>query len=195
MSNSFTKKIDEDSLLILLDASGKDVIGDIFNTCYRFRLETMPERKKMQWRSELSTSYEQIEALIPSVTTLIDECLLHSQLPSQILSADFHTQLAGLLNKIVKTNAATWKNNIMQNQISAPRLVDFNYRIDNTVSTDQMTNVNASSLLLNLHVQMQPTHKDEIPTTRNVQLELSHQELKTLLDGMLKIKDQLSTIQ
>eukprot|EP00461_Guttulinopsis_vulgaris_P007113 UN07161 len=67
----------------------------------------------------------------------------------------FHTQLAGLLNKIVKTNAATWKNNIMQNQISAPRLVDFNYRIDNTVSTDQMTNVNASSLLLNLHVQMQ----------------------------------------
>lgn len=187
--------IDEDSLLILLNAQAKETLDDILMTCFRFRLETVPDRKKREWRQELATSFEQIDAIIPAITALIDQCLLESQLPDKILSNNFHPQLANLLNKLFKNRIPDWRSVVMQNQVSPARLVSFDFRVDNTISTDQMTNVNASSLLLNLSVQDTPTRVNEIPTTRNIQLELSNQELKTLLDGMLKVKDQLATIQ
>lgn len=55
--------------------------------------------------------------------------------------------------------------------------------------------MNSSSLLLQLQLQNTPTHVDAMPHTSSIQLELSQQELQTLLDGMLKIRDQLDSIQ
>lgn len=121
--------------------------------------------------------------------------MLQGQLPQQILPSDFHPQLAQLLGKRIKAFAEVWRQASIDNQVSCAKLVDFDFQVNTTNATDQMTNVNSSSLLLSLEVQDAPTQKDVMPTTKTIKLELSNQEVQTLLDGMLKIRDQLSAIQ
>lgn len=187
--------IDEDALLCLLGATGKETIDDILMTCFRFSRDTVPDRKIGEWRDALDTSREQIVELIPAVTLLIQKCLLTTQLPAQVLSSEFHPQLATLLGKMIKVRFEEWRALSIENQVSPAKLVDFDLRVNTTNATDQMANASSSSLLLSLDVQGVPTQKDNMPTTETIKLELSHQEVQVLLDGMLKIRDQLSAIQ
>jgi hypothetical protein len=152
-------------------------------------------QKIMEWKEALGTSREQVVELIPAVTLLIKQCLLQTLPPSQILSSDFHPQLASLLGKIMKVRIEEWRNLAIENQVSPAKLTDFNFRTNTTTATDQISDTSSSSLILTLDIQAVPTVKNQMPITESVKLELSHQEVQTLLDGMLKIRDQLSAIQ
>ncbi len=55
--------------------------------------------------------------------------------------------------------------------------------------------MNVPSVLLELAVERQPTRTDEVPGTEKVAMELSRETLETLLDGLGKIRDQLSAMK
>ena len=55
--------------------------------------------------------------------------------------------------------------------------------------------MNVPSVLLELAVERQPTRTDEMPGTEKVAMELSRETLETLLDGLGKIRDQLSAMK
>jgi hypothetical protein len=96
-----------------------------------------------------------------------------------------------LFNKIFKARAPQWREVCVNNQISLPKLTDFDWRVDTKAASDSMNRMSASSLLLSLKIQNPPEKVGVMPATRTVQLELGPQEVHTLLDGLLKIKDSL----
>jgi hypothetical protein len=112
-----------------------------------------------------------------------------------VLSEGFHPQLAGLFGKVLKAHAEEWRTAASVNRVSPPQLLDYNYRIDTKASSDALSKMSSSSLLLALKIQQQPVQTGVMPGVKDVQLELSAQELATMLDGLGKIKDQLESIK
>jgi len=88
-----------------------------------------------------------------------------------------------------------WRQTCLNNQVSPAKLLDFDWRVDTKAASDTMNRMSAASLLLSLRIQDTPTSVGIMPAARNVQLELGPQELNTMLDGLTKIKEQLSAIQ
>ena len=54
--------------------------------------------------------------------------------------------------------------------------------------------MNVPTVLLELQVQSQVTTVDEFPQVEKINLELSKPAVETLLDGLGKIRDQLSSL-
>ncbi len=129
------------------------------------------------------------------MSSLIRECLYSSSLPAQVLSPGFHPQLAQLMGKVLRAHAADWRASAALNRVSPPTLLSFDYRVDTKAASDELGAMASSSLLLALKIQDQPTQADTMPGVRDVHLELSAQELATMLDGLSKIKDQLESIK
>ena len=48
------------------------------------------------------------------------------------------------------------------------------------------------SVIVALNVEDQPTSTHELPATRTVEFELNREALETVIDGLGKIRDQLS---
>lgn len=53
--------------------------------------------------TELEISSQELQQLILSVNALIRDCMFHQKMPAEILSADFHPQLAGLIGMYSST--------------------------------------------------------------------------------------------
>lgn len=56
----------------------------------------------------------------------------------------------------------------------------------------QVASMQRPSVIVALNVEDQPTNENEMPSTRTVEFELSREALETVIDGLGKIRDQLS---
>ncbi len=152
-------------------------------------------QKTSEWATELEIKEDAVVALTTAVDKLIHECLFRSEIPTQVLGPDFHAQLGGLLNKILRAHAAEWRQSALNNQISPPKLLGFDWRVGTKVSSDSISRMNETTLQLSLEIQDNPREVGVMPPQTTVQLELSKQELATMLDGLVKIRDQLGSIK
>ena len=80
------------------------------------------------------------------------------------------------------------------NRVSLPRLIDHNWALNMQRSSSQAAAINAPSVLVQLKVEEQATRVGEMPKVSNVDFELSREALATMLDGLTKIKEQLSAM-
>ncbi len=62
------------------------------------------------------------------------------------------------------------------------------------MASDSLAKMSQSSLLLSLTIEDTPKQQGVMADQKTVNLELSKQELASLLDGFTKIRDQLSEI-
>ena len=69
-----------------------------------------------------------------------------------------------------------------------------NWAIDMKKSSFKIPVMNIPTVLLELQVQSQATKVEEIPPLEKMNLELSKPAVETLLDGLGKIRDQLSSL-
>ncbi|XP_006821404.1 COMM domain-containing protein 9-like [Saccoglossus kowalevskii] len=107
---------------------------------------------------------------------------------------NFHKNLKDLLSKIIADNISTWRNRSLNNQISLPRLVDFDWRVDLKTSTDTISRMSMPTCILQLKVQETAKRVDTVPDVSSLSVELSKETLDTMLDGLSKIRDQLSSV-
>uniref|UniRef100_A0A8C6CBL9 COMM domain containing 9 n=1 Tax=Monodon monoceros TaxID=40151 RepID=A0A8C6CBL9_MONMO len=107
---------------------------------------------------------------------------------------NFHQNLKNLLTKIILEHASTWRAEAQTNQISLPRLVDLDWRVDIKTSSDSISRVAIPTCLLQMKIQEDPSLCGEQPSVSAVTVELSKETLDTMLDGLGRIRDQLSAV-
>ncbi|XP_051885193.1 COMM domain-containing protein 9 isoform X2 [Pristis pectinata] len=107
---------------------------------------------------------------------------------------NFHQNLKNLLTKIILENVASWRNEALANQISLPRLIDMDWRVDIKTSSDNINRMAVPTCLLQMKIQDDATVCRDKPTISTVSLELSKEKLDTMLDGLGRIRDQLSAV-
>uniref|UniRef100_A0A3Q0SPC7 COMM domain containing 9 n=1 Tax=Amphilophus citrinellus TaxID=61819 RepID=A0A3Q0SPC7_AMPCI len=115
--------------------------------------------------------------------------------PEQILAVfpeSFHSSLKNLITKILLENSATWKTEALSNQISLPQLKDLDWRVHMVTSSDSVSRMSVPSCLVQL--QRSGGIISSSLSVSSVTVELSRESLDTILDGLGRIRDQLSVV-
>jgi hypothetical protein len=81
----------------------------------------------------------------------------------------------------------------MDSHVGPPRLLDFSCQVCSKASAADPGNT-ISSCLLQFKVQENETRVNEQPSVSDITVELTRPTLSTLLDGMRRIRDQLSSV-
>jgi len=114
---------------------------------------------------------------------------------SSLLPADFDPKLRTLVTRLLASHVPEWRDTVLASgTISPPKLVDFDWRVDMKTSSNFLSRMAAPTAFVEMKVQNPVTVRGCMPGTRSVQFELSPQALRTMLDGLGKIRDQLSSI-
>uniref|UniRef100_A0A8C5JZG7 COMM domain-containing protein n=1 Tax=Jaculus jaculus TaxID=51337 RepID=A0A8C5JZG7_JACJA len=107
---------------------------------------------------------------------------------------NFHQNLKNLLTKIILEHLTAWRTEAQASQISLPRLVDLNWRVDIKTSSDSISSMAVPTCLLQMKIQEDPSLCGDKPSISAVTVELSKETLDTMLDGLGCIRDQLSAV-
>lgn len=148
--------------------------------------------------NSLNVDVKQTQQMLSSLGVLLKTAVFHGYTQPAELQAlfpgDFHKNLRDLLVKIMIENMGSWKNYSINNQVSLPRLIDFDWRVDIKTSSDTITRMSVPTCILQMKVQDMPCDTNITPDVTNVNVELSKETLDTMLDGLSKIRDQLSSV-
>ncbi|XP_071601124.1 COMM domain-containing protein 9 [Heliangelus exortis] len=107
---------------------------------------------------------------------------------------NFHQNLKNLLTKILLENISAWRNEAQASQISLPRLVDMDWRVDIKTSSDSIGKIAVPTCLLQLQIQEDVALCGNSPVVSALTVELSKETLDTMLEGLGRIRDQLSAV-
>ncbi|XP_064169117.1 COMM domain-containing protein 9 [Anguilla rostrata] len=184
------------SLQLLLKAPSKDAVRQL---CQDSFPSGAPESRQLAESAAgtLSVSASEAQQLLRALHTLSHHVLFHGLTgPEQItrLFPDtFHTSLKNLLTKILLEHSPTWRNDALSSQISLPQLVDMDWRVDMKTASDSVSRMAVPTCLVHMKVQ-DPLALGGGDSVSAVTVELSRETLDTMLDGLGRIRDQLSMV-
>ncbi|KAF2977220.1 hypothetical protein EK904_008006 [Melospiza melodia maxima] len=112
----------------------------------------------------------------------------------RLFPENFHQNLKNLLTKIILENISSWRNEAQASQISLPRLVDMDWRVDIKTSSDSIVRMAVPTCLLQLKIQEDAALCGNNPVVSALTVELSKETLDTMLEGLGRIRDQLSAV-
>ena len=107
---------------------------------------------------------------------------------------DVNPKLKSMIGSIITNRLGVFREAAISNRVSLPKYVDMNWAINMKKSSSKIPAMNIPTVLLELQVQSQATKVEEIPPLEKINLELSKPAVETLLDGLGKIRDQLSSL-
>ncbi|XP_033266692.1 COMM domain-containing protein 9 isoform X1 [Orcinus orca] len=192
------------ALQSLLKASSKDVVRQLCQES--FSSSALGSKKLLDVTcSSLSVTQEEAEQGSPSVLQLLQALhrltrlvvfrdLSSAEAILALFPENFHQNLKNLLTKIILEHVSTWRAEAQTNQISLPRLVDLDWRVDIKTSSDSISRMAVPTCLLQMKIQEDPSLCGEQPSVSAVTVELSKETLDTMLDGLGRIRDQLSAV-
>uniref|UniRef100_A0A8D0BDL5 COMM domain containing 9 n=1 Tax=Salvator merianae TaxID=96440 RepID=A0A8D0BDL5_SALMN len=185
------------ALQILLKASSKDIVRQLCQDSFTNSTSGLDKLIESTC-SSLSVTPSEASQLIHSLHSLTRHTVYRGLTsPEEILSLfpdGFHQNLKNLLTKIILENVSAWRNEAQGSQISLPRLVDMDWRVDIKTSSDTINRMAVPTCLLQLKIQEDPTLCGNDFATSALTVELNKQTLDTMLDGLGRIRDQLSAV-
>ena len=131
-----------EALLVLLQASSKKAADVFLGVAFLDLTKRCPERKLEAARAILPVEATEFNSAFESAKALIAETLRRGAdhaVIEELLGAEFHPQLRELLTKIILANASVWTEVLVQGQVSLPRLIDVNWRVDVVASSSTMS--------------------------------------------------------
>lgn len=191
--------INFDTFLVLLKASSKEVVLRLCDAAFLHRNEIcLPSTLIRNVAETLSVDSNDSKQLMVSLINLIKAVIYEGNSDAASISAlfpeNFHKNLRELLTKIFVERFPQWRSSTISSQISLPKLVDFDWRVDLKMSSDQLSRMSVPSCIVHLQVEDPPTRLGAPPSISTHDIELSKQTLDTMLDGLGKIRDQLSAV-
>ncbi|XP_067655740.1 COMM domain-containing protein 9-like [Haliotis asinina] len=188
-------------LELLLKASAKDQVVKICEEAFLLRHKSprcVPDNVVNSTAEKLGVDKSSSRSLLVSLGHVISSAVfLGSSDPKTIITIfpdNFHKNLRDLLTKIFMDHMAGWKTQAAGGLVSLPKMVDFDWRVDVKTSSDTVARMSVPTCILNMQVQDTATDVGIVPDVSSVNVELSKETLDTMLDGLSKIRDQLSSV-
>uniref|UniRef100_A0A3P9H9Z7 COMM domain containing 9 n=1 Tax=Oryzias latipes TaxID=8090 RepID=A0A3P9H9Z7_ORYLA len=181
------------SIEFVVQAPSKDVVKEV---C--IQSHSGPSRRLTDnTAAALSISAAQAAQLVQSLHTLSHHILFYNlSSPEQILSIfpeTFHSSLKNLITKILLENSPAWRTGALDKQVSLPQLKDLDWRVDLVTGSDKVSRMSMPTCLVQLKLE-DPCQSTDMESVSTVTVELSKESLDTMLDGLGRIRDQLSVV-
>lgn len=182
-----------ENLQLLLKAPSKDAVRDVCVQSHRGPSRRLTETTA----ATLSIPAAQAAQLVQSLHILSHHVLFHNlSSPEQILHLfpeSFHSSLKNLLTKILLENSPTWRTEAVSNQISLPQLKELDWRVDMVTGSDSVSRMSVPTCMVQFKME-DPCQSAGGESVSTVTVELSRESLDTILDGLGRIRDQLSVV-
>ncbi|RUS91300.1 hypothetical protein EGW08_000914 [Elysia chlorotica] len=192
---------DYSTLSILLKLSSKQQMVELCQQAFLYRkrgAQHIPDAVLKDVSKTLGVSLNETRQCINTLGHLIKTAVFEgSKQPQDIFGLfpdGFHKNLRDLISKIIIDNMDKWKNDSVTGQVSLPKLVDFDWRVDTKTSSDSVARMSVPTCILNLQIEPRAVQVDATPQAETVNVELSKETLDTMLDGLGKIRDQLASV-
>ncbi|XP_053922914.1 COMM domain-containing protein 9 isoform X4 [Cuculus canorus] len=185
------------ALQSLLKAPSRDAVRQLCRECFSSPATDLGPLAQRACPS-FATGPEQAEQLVSALHNLtrhVVYCgLTEAEDILSLFPENFHQNLKNLLTKIILENISAWRNEAEASQISLPRLVDMDWRVDIKTSSDSISGMAVPTCLLQLKIQEDVALCGNSPVVSALTLELSKETLDTMLEGLGRIRDQLSAV-
>ncbi|KAF0874934.1 COMD9 protein, partial [Crocuta crocuta] len=173
-------------------ASSKDVVRQLCQES--FSSSAVGSKKLLDITcSSLSVTQEEAEQLLGALHRLTRLAVFRDLSSAEEILAlfpeNFHQNLKHLLTKIILEHI--WAVSFA---VSLPRLVDLDWRVDIKTSSDSISRMAVPTCLLQMKIREDPSLCGDKPAVSAVTVELSKETLDTMLDGLGRIRDQLSAV-
>ena len=201
------------ALLVLLEAPSKQSVDAFFCSCFAER-DTVgsPDRARVAAIVEMLSLSDPMKAapLQWAALVLIGQMLYSDASPEQTATFfpdDFHSSLQALITKVLQFHQDEWRAESLAagGVTTMPRLEGTSWQVYRRPTPGE--HIGHPALLLGLQVRDAPG--GEAPKTasggsgagsggaggkRTVQVEMTKEQLSSMLDGLNKIKEQLSMV-
>eukprot|EP00472_Partenskyella_glossopodia_P005284 CAMPEP_0197518128 /NCGR_PEP_ID=MMETSP1318-20131121/3257_1 /TAXON_ID=552666 /ORGANISM="Partenskyella glossopodia, Strain RCC365" /LENGTH=158 /DNA_ID=CAMNT_0043068225 /DNA_START=38 /DNA_END=514 /DNA_ORIENTATION=+ len=157
----------------------------------------MSEKKCSAWGEELGIDGGSVREIVEALEEVITGTLygdLDRNGTVKLLPKKASKELKILLANSIADFLPSWRESCVNNIVSPPKLLDFDWRVDIASSSNVLSRMLVPSVLVEMTLQDEATHHREMAGTRNVQFELSKEALGTLVKSLGKIRDQLANI-
>ncbi|XP_041651762.1 COMM domain-containing protein 9 [Cheilinus undulatus] len=179
------------NLQLLLKAPSKEAVRDVCVQSHRGPSRRLTESTA----ARLSISTAQAAQLVQSLHVLSHHVVFYNlSSPESILALfpeSFHSSLKNLITKILLENSAAWRTEALGDQISLPQLKELDWRVDMVTASDSVSRMAVPTCLVQLKIEDPSAGGDSVSA---VTVELSRESLDTILDGLGRIRDQLSVV-
>ncbi|XP_072241392.1 COMM domain-containing protein 9 [Leuresthes tenuis] len=181
------------NLQFLLKAPSKDAVREVCVQSHKGPCRQLTESTA----ATFSIPAGQAAQLVQSLHALSHHVLFYNlSTPEQILSLfpeSFHSSLKNLITKILLENSPAWRTEALSNQISLPQLKGLDWRVDMVTGSDSVSRMSVPTCLVQLKLE-DPCPSAGMESVSTVTVELSRETLDTILDGLGRIRDQLSVV-
>eukprot|EP00051_Salpingoeca_urceolata_P027678 m.482735 g.482735 ORF g.482735 m.482735 type:complete len:192 (-) comp22649_c0_seq1:92-667(-) len=185
-------------LALLLQSPSKDFVSQLFQTAYSCRHGSAPASIIAKAAEAMSLEQEQVAELLEDIIKLINTILFESITTKEgllrTLPESLPQKLKSLIVGVVASNLASWRDRTLSSQLSLPQLKEFDWRIDIKTSSDLISRMSLPTCLVQMKVEDLPEKSDGIAPVQYVTFEVNKETLETMLDGLGKIRDQLSSV-
>ncbi|XP_075933703.1 COMM domain-containing protein 9 [Anarhichas minor] len=182
-----------DNLQLLLKAPSKDAVRDVCVQSHRRTSQRLVETTA----ETLNVTAAQAAQLVHSLHVLSHHVLYYNLgSPEQILHLfpdSFHSSLKNLITKILLENSPTWRTEALSDQVSLPQLKDLDWRVNMVTGSDSVSRMSVPTCLVQLRIE-DPCPSAGLDPVSLLTVELSRESLDTILDGLGRIRDQLSVV-
>ncbi|KAL4225753.1 COMM domain-containing protein 9 [Mactra antiquata] len=180
-------------------ASSKELVHKTCQEAFLYRdRRKVPDNVVTNIATQYGIKVDEAKKLLISLGALLKTAVFQGSTdPADLVGlfpSNFHKNMRDLLAKIMIENMSTWKLQAVNNQVSLPRMVDFDWRVDIKTSSDAIARMSVPTCILQMTVQDNPARVDTVPDMSSINVELSKETLDTMLDGLSKIRDQLSSV-
>ncbi|NWH57414.1 COMD9 protein, partial [Geococcyx californianus] len=185
------------ALQSLLKAPSRDAVRQLCQECFsspRAGLGPLAQRASPGFAVSLGEAEQLVSALHNLTRHVVYHGLTKAEEILSLFPENFHQNLKNLLTKIILENISAWRNEAQASQISLPQLVDMDWRVDIKTSSDSISRMAVPTCLLQLKIQEDVTLCGNSPVVSALTLELSKETLDTMLEGLGRIRDQLSAV-
>uniref|UniRef100_A0A3Q3X7E4 COMM domain-containing protein n=1 Tax=Mola mola TaxID=94237 RepID=A0A3Q3X7E4_MOLML len=178
-------------LFLCPEAPSKDAVRDVCIQSHRGPSQQLTETTA----ATLNITAGQAAQLVQSLHVLSHHVLFHNlSSPEQILGLfpeSFHSSLKNLITKILLENSPTWRTEALSNQISLPQLKELDWRVDMVTGSNTLSRMSVPTCLVQFKMDDPSAGGESVSA---VTVELSRESLDTILDGLGRIRDQLSVV-
>lgn len=98
-----------------------------------------------------------MESLVTVVHAALFECLTDPKAVYDLFPENFHKNLRELISKIIAENMPLWRTNAINQQVSLPKLIDFDWRVDVKTSSSVISRMSMPTCIIQLQVCFKKT--------------------------------------
>jgi len=179
------------NLLLLTKAPNKKFVDEVFVAVFA------NNESSVDLVSALQISEEEAQQLVSAVRNLIRQYLrdFPNVKLATILPTDFQTNLRDLFDKILAHHSPEWREAVISNQPSLPKLISMDYRVDIKSGSEAISRMSVPTVLVDLKVSKPPTKVTDEPEQQNVVFELNIETINTIMDSLKFVQGQLNSIK